>query len=68
VESSPPGAAVFINRQRVGVTPLEVQGLQSGSRVIWIERAGYIRWTAAVDVSADRLTRVNAKLQADSAP
>jgi molybdenum-dependent DNA-binding transcriptional regulator ModE len=68
VESSPPGAAVFINRQRVGVTPLEVQGLASGSRVIWIERDGYMRWTAAVDVSADRLTRVNAKLQADTAP
>jgi hypothetical protein len=68
VESSPSGAAVFINRQRVGVTPLEVQGLQLGSRVIWIERAGYVRWTAAVDVSADRLTRVNAKLQADPTP
>jgi PEGA domain len=68
VESSPPGAAVFINRQRVGVTPLEVQGLQSGSRVIWIERDGYRRWTAAVDVPADRLTRVSAKLQADPAP
>jgi molybdenum-dependent DNA-binding transcriptional regulator ModE len=68
VESSPPGAAVFINRQRVGVTPIEVQGLQSGSRVIWIERDGYRRWTAAVDVSADRLTRVSAKLQADPTP
>jgi hypothetical protein len=67
VESNPPGAAVFINRQRVGVTPLEVQGLQSGSRVIWIERDGYRRWTAAVDVPADRLTRVSAKLQADPA-
>ncbi len=67
VESSPPGAAVFINRQRVGVTPIEVQGLQSGSRVIWIERDGYRRWTAAVDVPADRLTRVSAKLQADPA-
>jgi hypothetical protein len=67
VESSPPGAAVFINRQRVGVTPLEVQGLQSGSRVIWIERDGYRRWTAAVDVPADRLTRVSAKLQAEPA-
>jgi molybdenum-dependent DNA-binding transcriptional regulator ModE len=68
VESSPPGASVYINRQRVGVTPLEVQGLQSGSRVIWIERDGYRRWTAAVDVPADRLTRVSAKLQADPAP
>jgi PEGA domain len=67
VESSPPGAAVFINRQRVGVTPIEVQGLQSGSRVIWLERDGYRRWTAAVDVPADRLTRVSAKLQADPA-
>jgi hypothetical protein len=67
VESSPPGAAVYINRQRVGVTPIEVQGLQSGSRVIWIERDGYRRWTAAVDVPADRLTRVSAKLQADQA-
>lgn len=65
VESSPPGAAVFINRQRVGITPLELHGLQSGSHVVWIERDGYLRWSAAVRVSADKLTRVSATLQPD---
>jgi hypothetical protein len=65
VESSPPGAAVFINRQRVGVTPLKLQRLQSGSHVVWIERDGYLRWSAGVHVSADKLTRVSATLQPD---
>jgi PEGA domain len=68
ITSDPPGAAVLVDRKRVGQTPIEVSQLQSGSHVIWIERSGYLRWTAAVHVSADKLTRVSARLEPDSSP
>ena len=57
------GAAVFINRQLVGETPLRLPHLRAGSHVIWIEREGYQRWTAAARVVADTVTRLNVKLQ-----
>jgi hypothetical protein len=68
ITSDPPGAAVLVDRKRVGQTPIEVSELQSGSHVVWIERSGYLRWTAAVHVSADKLTRVSARLEPDSSP
>jgi hypothetical protein len=65
VESEPSGAAVFIDRQSVGQTPLSVAGRRAGSHVVWIERPGYHRWTAAVLVAADKVTRISASLQPD---
>jgi hypothetical protein len=63
VQSDPAGAAVFVNRQRVGETPLQWPQLRAGWHVIWIEREGYQRWTAAAHVEADTITRVDVKLQ-----
>jgi hypothetical protein len=68
VTSDPPGAAVIIDRRRVGQTPLQLRGVQSGSRVVWIERDGYVRWTAAVQVAAGRVTRVSARLDPSPVP
>jgi hypothetical protein len=68
VTSDPPGAAVLIDRRRVGQTPLQLPGVQSGSRVVWIERDGYVRWTAAVQVAAGRVTRVSARLDPSPVP
>ncbi len=68
ITSDPPGAAVLVDRRRVGQTPIEVSELQSGSHVIWIERSGYLRWTTAVHVSADKLTRVSARLEREPSP
>ena len=65
VESEPSGAAVFIDRQSVGQTPLSVAGRRAGSHVVWIERQGYRRWTAAVRVAADKVTRISASLEPD---
>ena len=62
VESVPTGAAVFINQQRVGETPLQLTQLRAGSHVIRIEQTGYERWTTAVLVPADKETRVSATL------
>jgi hypothetical protein len=55
---------VFVDRQQVGETPLQLPGLRAGSHVVRIERDGYDRWTTAVLVAADGQTRVSAKLQA----
>jgi PEGA domain len=64
IDSAPPGSAVFIDRQLVGKTPLELTRLRAGSHVVRIERDGYDRWTTAILVAADKQTRVSARLQA----
>ena len=64
VDSQPAGSAVFVDRQLVGETPLELPRLRAGSHVVRIERDGFDRWTTAVHVAADRQTRVSAGLQA----
>ncbi|HUL71877.1 MAG TPA: PEGA domain-containing protein [Vicinamibacterales bacterium] len=63
VESEPAGATVFINQEPVGQTPLTLPDLRAGSRAVWVESAGYQRWTAGVLVPADKLTRINVKLE-----
>jgi hypothetical protein len=64
VESQPPGSVVFVDRQPVGKTPLQLRRPRAGPHVVRTERDGYDRWTAAVLVSADRQTRVSARLEA----
>jgi hypothetical protein len=63
IKSVPTGAAVFINQQHVGDTPLQLTRLRAGSHVIRIEHKGYERWTTAVLVPADKQTLVSATLQ-----
>jgi hypothetical protein len=63
IESVPSGAAVFINQQRVGETPLPMTRLRAGSHVVRIEHDGYERWTTNVTVPADKDTLVRATLQ-----
>jgi len=67
VQSTPARAAVFIDRQQVGETPLQLPQVRAGSHAIWIEREGYKRWTAAVNIPASKITRVIAKLDAEVA-
>jgi chromosome segregation ATPase len=64
VDSEPAGSAVFVDRQHVGETPLELTQLRAGSHVVRIERGGFDRWTAAVLVTAGKQTRISARLQA----
>jgi PEGA domain-containing protein len=65
VESEPAGAAVFINQQFVGQTPVTLSDLRAGSRAVWVQSDGYQRWSAGVLVPADKETRLNVKLQRD---
>ena len=63
VESVPTGAAVFINQQSVGQTPLNLPDLRAGTHAIRVEHDGYARWTAAVLVFAGKRTRITTLLQ-----
>jgi hypothetical protein len=63
IQSSPPGASVFIDGKPVGETPMSSVRIRAGSHAIWIELPKYRRWTAAVNVPAGRTTRVDATLQ-----
>ena len=63
IASEPPGATVFVDGQRVGVTPLELPASKAGSLALQITRKGFQRWTAAIQVPAGQLTQVTVTLQ-----
>jgi hypothetical protein len=63
VASVPAGAAVFVNGQPVGTTPLTLPEQRAGSLALLITRDGFQRWSAAVQVPAGQSTQVNATLR-----
>jgi hypothetical protein len=63
IASEPSGATVFVNGQRVGVTPLELPARQAGLFVLQVTREGFQRWTSAIQISAGRSTQVKATLR-----
>jgi len=66
VDSEPSGAIVSINGVTHGNTPLEIENLSVGTRVVRIELPGYERWSWAVNVVANKRTPVTVKLQPES--
>lgn len=62
IDSVVPGARVFINGQPVGVTPVVLKNVPAGSRAVRVEATGYGTWSASLQVTANRQTRVMAKL------
>ena len=69
VDSTPQGARVFINRQAAGVTPLVVPALGAGSHAVRVEADGYLSWSSAIRVIADRQNFIHTALTPiDSAP
>jgi hypothetical protein len=71
IASTPPAAQVFVNGQRMGVTPLELQEVPVGSRAMRVEADGYAAWSSLVRVIAGRRTDVTITLvpiQSDSGP
>ena len=64
IQSSPPGATVFIDGKPAGETPMSSLHVRAGSHAIWIELPRHHRWTTAVRVRAGGLTTINATLQA----
>jgi hypothetical protein len=67
IQSNPVGGAVFVNQRYVGDTPIRLPRWRPGTHVVWVERAGYQRWTRAILVPADQVTRVQATLASERA-
>jgi hypothetical protein len=63
INSEPAGAAVTVDGQFIGNTPVVLKDVRAGSRVVRIQSFGYEAWSAATRVVADKETRVNATLQ-----
>jgi hypothetical protein len=66
VASEPAGAAVSINGVTHGYTPLKIENLAVGTRVVRIDLAGYERWSWAVNVVANKRTPVTVRLQPEA--
>ena len=63
--SEPSGAEVSINGVTHGHTPLKIENVVAGTRVVRLELPGYARWSWAVTVVANKRTPVTVKLQPD---
>jgi PEGA domain len=68
VDSEPSGARVFVNGAPAGSTPLILEGVPVGSRVVRVEADAYAPWSSAVRVVANEQTRISATLTRTSAP
>ncbi len=63
VESRPAGAHVFLDGQDIGVTPLSVPGVTSGSHRVRLQMAGFNPWVTMTEVTQGTRTRVSASLE-----
>jgi hypothetical protein len=68
IQSEPHEASVFLNQRFVGRTPVQLRRLRAGSYALWVECEGYQRWTAAVLVPAEKITRVSVELKPSARP
>lgn len=64
VESSPPGARVFLNGRAAGQTPLLLRSQVVGSRAVRVALDGYDSWTSTVQIVSGRQARLRAHLKA----
>ena len=62
IDSQPAGAAVFVNNQQVGHTPMVLSSLQAGSRAVRLQLNGYAPWSRAIRVVANQQATVSAQL------
>lgn len=64
VVTSPPGATVWIDGQKVGVTPLAIPGA-AGRHVVQILRAKYLTETREVELTRGTISELEVALRAD---
>jgi hypothetical protein len=58
----PPGATVYVDDDRKGVTPLTLTGITPGRHTVRISLEGYQDWSKKVNVRKDMVTTVTANL------
>ena len=63
VESTPPGARVFIDGEEKGFSPMSVDRLPVGKHILRVERAGYLTYGVMVDISETGTSSVRPRLQ-----
>jgi hypothetical protein len=68
ITSVPDGAEVSINGVFHGRTPLVIQSLPAGNRVVRLDLPGYDRWSWSVGVVANKRTSVSVTLRSETGP
>jgi hypothetical protein len=63
IDSRPSGAQVFVDGTAVGVTPVVLPTVSTGTHAIRIEMTGYRPWSTSVAVNGGQRTRVSASLE-----
>ncbi|MDD1682911.1 MAG: PEGA domain-containing protein [Methanoregula sp.] len=62
VESSPPGAVVYLNDDKKGTAPVTISGLWPGSYTISAELGGYQKYTSSTTISGPTRSSVYCRL------
>ncbi|NTV00154.1 MAG: PEGA domain-containing protein [Methanoregulaceae archaeon] len=62
VSSSPAGAQVFLDNVYMGISPLNLPGVSTGSHLVLLKLPGYSDWEVSAQVAAGQTTPVTAIL------
>lgn len=62
VSSSPAGAQVFLDNAYMGITPLTLPGVSTGSHLVLLKLPAYSDWEVSAQVAAEQTTPVTAIL------
>jgi len=68
VSSSPAGAQVFLDNVYMGISPLTLPGVSTGSHLILLKLGGYSDWEVSAQVAAGQTTPVTAILVPVTSP
>jgi nicotinamide riboside transporter PnuC len=66
VESNPSNAAVFLNTEYQGKTPLTLYNISHGTHRVLVQKIGYQDWSERISVTSGTRTDVYATLQAEA--
>ena len=63
IESTPPGAEVYVDGDFVGTTPIAEQGLAMGKHDVELRKKGFVAWKRQLSVSAGAHATVAADME-----
>ena len=62
ISSNPSGASIFVNDQPSGVTPQNLENIESGKYTVSLRKSGYDDYQTFITVQKDQITDVGTKL------